>query len=136
MIIPRTFQRIINYLGQVTRADVILIGGIVLLSLLILMASKFGKPKGSLVEISVRGKVYMKQSLNQDAIVDVPGLLGNTVVKISNQRVSILSSPCRDKICVHMGTIDAHGGVLVCVPNEVSVRVVSDTNETFDALTR
>lgn len=78
----------------------------------------------------------VKQELNRDSIINVQGPIGTTVVKISNRQVRILSSPCRDKLCMHMGAIDARGGVLVCVPNEVSVRIVSDENELFDALTR
>lgn len=136
MRIPRNAENLLHHFGHLTKADLALIGGIIVLSVLVLLSAKIVRPKGSVVEISVGGVVSVKQELNRDSIINVQGPIGTTVVKISNRQVRILSSPCRDKLCMHMGAIDARGGVLVCVPNEVSVRIVSDENELFDALTR
>lgn len=136
MKISRTVQHLALTTGNITKADILLIGGIVVISLLILAAAKFASPTGSVLEIRVGGKVYIKQDLTRDAIIEVKGPLGTTVVQIADQQARILSSPCRDKICVHMGPIEARGGVLICVPNEVSAHIVSDKKEGFDALTR
>ncbi len=119
-----------------TKGDMILVAGIVASCLLIFLTAKWAKPTGSLVEISVQGNMYMQHDLARDAVIEVKGPLGTTVVQVANQRVRILSSPCRDKICVHMGTIDAHGGVLICAPNQVAVRIVNGKTEPVDALTR
>ncbi|MGB9618194.1 MAG: NusG domain II-containing protein [Desulfomonilaceae bacterium] len=136
MRISRRIQNIVPCLGHMTKADMILVAGIVASCLLIFLAAKWAKPRGSQVEISVQGKMYMQHDLARDAIIEVKGPLGTTVVQIANHRVRILSSPCRDKICVHMGTIDAHGGVLICAPNQVAVRIVNGKKEPVDALTR
>uniref|UniRef100_A0A7C4AQL0 NusG domain II-containing protein n=1 Tax=Desulfomonile tiedjei TaxID=2358 RepID=A0A7C4AQL0_9BACT len=136
MRILRRIQNVVPHLGHMTKADMILVAGIAASCLAIVLGAKFGKSGGSLVEISVQGKIYMEHDLARDAVIDVKGPLGTTVVQIANQRVRILSSPCRDKICVHMGTIDAHGGVLICAPNQVAVRIVNGKTETVDAFTR
>ncbi len=136
MRIPRTFKRLASRPGQITRADFLLIGAVVILGVGSLLVGRHLRPKGSLVEISVSGKVYLTHDLTTDAIIEVPGPLGATVVQVAALQARILSSPCRDKICVHMGAIDVSGGLLICAPNEVSVRIVGDKTDALDALTR
>jgi hypothetical protein len=88
------------------------------------------------VEILSRDKLVGKYPLNVDRRLEVQGPLGKTEVSIKKGRVRILSSPCPHKTCVAMGDIGSEGGILVCLPNEVIVRVGNGQPNGLDAVSR
>lgn len=55
----------------------------------------------------------------------VEGPLGVTVVQIDGDRVRVLSSPCRDQICVNAGWLTLDGQWTACLPNAVFVQLLS-----------
>jgi hypothetical protein len=57
--------------------------------------------------------------------VRVAGPLGDTVIEIGNGRARVISSPCRNQICVAAPPIYRHGQWIVCLPNQVMARVDS-----------
>ncbi|HKJ85474.1 MAG TPA: NusG domain II-containing protein [Spirochaetia bacterium] len=67
--------------------------------------------------------------LDQDRLVQVSGPLGETVVEIEDGRVHVHESPCRDKICIAAGWLDATGQWTACLPNRVFVRVEGGQSE-------
>lgn len=88
------------------------------------------------VEIISQDKIPRKYPLNEDRRVEVPGPLGTTEVSIKAGRVRILSSPCPHKTCMAMGEIGTEGGILVCLPNEIVVRVGNGQPDGLDAVSR
>jgi hypothetical protein len=88
------------------------------------------------VEILSRDKILGKYPLNEDRRVDVPGPLGPTEVTIKDGRASIHSSPCPHKTCKAMGDIGTEGGILVCLPNEIVVRIGNGQPDGLDAVSR
>jgi hypothetical protein len=69
--------------------------------------------------------------LNATGSVDVPGPLGTTKVVFGGGMVHIDFSPCPTESCVAMGAISHPGQWLVCLPNQVLVRIKGsgDDNE-------
>ncbi|OGW31865.1 MAG: hypothetical protein A2088_02085 [Nitrospirae bacterium GWD2_44_7] len=93
-------------------------------------------PQGTDVRIEVNGKLAYKLPLNNNAIIAVKGIDGDTVVEIKNRKVRITESPCPNKICIHNGWIDR--GAIACLPNRVTVFVDSSEgkeNKAIDAIT-
>ncbi len=88
------------------------------------------------VEILSRDKLLGRYPLNEDRRVEVPGPLGVTEVTIKEGRVRIQSSPCPHKTCKAMGDIGTEGGILVCLPNEIIVRVGNGQPNGLDAVSR
>jgi hypothetical protein len=88
------------------------------------------------VEILSRDKILGRYPLNEDRRVEVPGPLGTTEVTIKKGRASIHSSPCPHKTCKAMGDIGTEGGILVCLPNEIIVRVGNGQANGLDAVSR
>ena len=72
--------------------------------------------------------------LDADRTVSVPGPLGDTVVSISAGEVRVLSSPCRNQICVRAGAIARSGQWIACLPNLVSVDIQGESNRSVDAV--
>lgn len=61
--------------------------------------------------------------IDTDRDIAVAGPLGDTHVRIENNSVRIVESPCPDKLCIAMGRIDSNGQWVACLPNRVFVRV-------------
>ncbi|UNC90915.1 NusG domain II-containing protein [Candidatus Contubernalis alkaliaceticus] len=66
---------------------------------------------------------------------EIEGINGLTIIEILDQRVRVISSACPDKLCVHSGWIDKPGQLLVCLPNKVVVRIISDEQQDIDFYT-
>jgi hypothetical protein len=71
--------------------------------------------------------------LDSDRSVAVPGPLGETVVEIRRGEVRVLSSPCREKICIKSGAIARPGQWIACLPNRVFIDIQGDAREKVDA---
>ena len=90
------------------------------------------------VSISVNSEEYETIPLteaNNNFRREIKGANGLTVIEILDQRVRVISSACPDKLCVHSGWIDKPGQILVCLPNKVVVRIISDEQQDIDFYT-
>ncbi len=96
----------------------------------------FLKSRVSGIEIMSGSQTVGRFSLESNRILDVRGILGNTQIRIKDGKASVVSSPCSNKYCIHMGHIGESGGILVCVPNEIIVYSVKKTEDGLDAVSR
>jgi len=95
--------------------------------------SRFGGTAASLtVEINAADERLL-YGFGAERIVEVEGPLGRTRVVIEEDGVRIASSPCPDKLCVHMGAIRKPGQWIACLPNRVFVRILGRGKEGLDA---
>lgn len=95
------------------------------LSLLVLGTALFAALKpprtsGSVVEVSVAGRVVMVLPLSRDGEWRVGGM----TVEVSDGAVRVKESDCPDRFCVRCGRVREVGRTIVCVPNRTVVRVV------------
>lgn len=122
---------------HMTTADRILIASLVVLSaVLFFVLPGTVLSGGTTVEITACGRDAGTYPLNEDRVVEVKGARGTTVVEIHEGRVRVKSSCCPNKICVGMGAKGREGGVIVCIPNEVVVKVGSSQPQGLDAVSR
>ena len=63
--------------------------------------------------------------LHEDRSFSIPGPLGETHIIVRESNVYIEDSPCRDKLCVSMGSVSLHGRWIACLPNRVFLRIDS-----------
>lgn len=80
----------------------------------------------ALLYIQNQSKVWI-YPLSKELELDIPGPLGLTHVHIRDGAAFVESSPCRDKICIHMGKISRNGEWAACLPNRVFLRVQGKT---------
>jgi hypothetical protein len=71
--------------------------------------------------------------LDTDAVTEVQGRLGPSVIEVRAERVRFTDSPCNGRLCVHSGWLDRSGDVAACLPNGVVVEVGGGRRE-FDAV--
>jgi hypothetical protein len=53
--------------------------------------------------------------------------------EVNEHGIRVISSDCPGNDCVHMGYAHNNNGVIVCVPNLMTVRL-TDTENAFDAV--
>lgn len=93
-----------------------------------------GSSDRSEVVVQADGKDFL-YPLDRDARFSVSGPIGETVIEISNHRVRVVSSPCKDKICILAGWLSSNGQWTACLPNRVFVRVEGAPDRSVDAQT-
>lgn len=93
--------------------------GLLLLSLALWAAMHFLRPQNyGFICITVDGEEYGTYSLAEDQIIPI----GKTnVCEIKNGKVSMTQADCPDHLCIRQGAIDASGGMIVCLPNKVTI---------------
>ncbi|MGC9323881.1 MAG: NusG domain II-containing protein [Desulfomonilia bacterium] len=72
--------------------------------------------------------------LDSDIRMNIPGPLGESILEISGKSVRMVSSPCPNKVCIHMGSISKPKESIVCIPNRVYVTIRSRADE-VDSIT-
>jgi len=96
--------------------------------------SVYGKnEKAQTVTIDASGKSYVYM-LDTDRVIDVPGPLGITVVKIENSAVFVTDSACKDKLCILAPPLKKAGEWNACMPNKVFIRISGKKDNEPDSL--
>ena len=70
------------------------------------------------IRIIARGEVLGTYSLDEDQVIEING---TNVAEIRDHQILMTQASCPDQICVLQGPINEHGGLIVCLPNEVLI---------------
>lgn len=122
---------------RLTRGDLLLLGGLGLITLLVWLVFSNGLDAATAeVLITVDGNPQGVYPLDQDRIITVEGRDGPTVIEIAGGRVRIVTSECSDHSW-HSHWLSSRGG-LICAPNRVIVEVRAGGADAdgMDAITR
>ncbi|MBF8984323.1 NusG domain II-containing protein [Lutibacter sp. B2] len=79
--------------------------------------------------IEIDGEEYKKLSIDDGTktkLIPVDTKYGHNLVKVEGEKVSMYESTCKNHLCIQMGTISKANQVIVCIPNRVSVKLVSN----------
>ncbi|MBS3995470.1 MAG: NusG domain II-containing protein [Alkaliphilus sp.] len=82
--------------------------------------------------IEIEGKEYKKISLAQpvsEKKIVIDTLLGHNIIGIYEDGVKIDEADCRDQLCVKMGKITKANQINICLPNRVSIKLISDESD-------
>jgi hypothetical protein len=119
----------------------LVVGDAVVISLLVaaVVAASLPRPSGashSHAQVLVSGEKVLTLDLSRDGVHDVLGPIGVTRIEVRGGKVHVVSSPCPRQICRHGGWIGEPGTLLVCLPNQVVIRVPGEPAGEADAITR
>lgn len=105
---------------------------IALVVLLAVLVAAFYLPKGSsgpvMAEIYRDGQLLQRVSLDTDTSFEVTGKFTN-VITVADGSIAITASDCPGEDCVHSGGIHSSGRSIVCLPNALEVRVVTQASD-------
>lgn len=110
----------------ITPRDFLIITAVLIPALIFLVVNS--GDNGNFAEISYNGKVVKTVSLSEELEFSVNGV----TFSVKENSVCVVSSPCPDKICVKTGAIKRNGETIICLPEKVSVRIISDNETTAD----
>lgn len=79
--------------------------------------------------IKVKDDEYI-YPLNQEQDLFFDGELGKSHIIIHDGCVEFKESPCRDKVCIHMGQGRKDGDFMACLPNRIIVTVQGGKRDT------
>lgn len=110
------------------KRDILLVIGILVIAGVFYIGNLIMHRKpASTLEISVDGAVVMELDLNKDTEVTIDGSNGGTNhLIIKDGEAYIDDASCPDKVCIHQGKIHLNGEMIVCLPNLMIAKVVSE----------
>ncbi|MDH5325419.1 MAG: NusG domain II-containing protein [Gammaproteobacteria bacterium] len=118
---------------QVTRGDaVVILVAAVWLAFIYFMAVK-PTQTGSQATVLLSGKPWKTFDLNRDQLIEVPGSVGTSSLRIKDGQIRFIDSPCTAKQCILQGWLKYSGELAVCLPNRVSVQILG-ANPRYDSI--
>ncbi len=122
-----------------TKWDKYLIGFVIIIAISgIFYVKSFTTNNGNVyLVIDVAGKEYKKISLSPDLpkeriVIDTE--LGHNVIEYDGNSAKIVEADCRDQLCTKMGKITQPHQINICLPNRVSIKIVSDSESDIDII--
>lgn len=116
----------------IKKGDMILVVLLLLAAGLFFLIGSFRKPGNyAVVDSSGDCQTYSLNE-NQEIVIDNAKNHGKNIISIKDGTVSMTYATCPDLICVHHHSIEKNGETIICVPNDVSVRIVSTVENDID----
>lgn len=109
--------------------DALLIG-LATVIVILLTINAYGGASEQSYALVRNGDSTWRFPLDKPLHANIPGLMGDTVIHISDGKISIEDSPCPTKSCTTMGGISRKGQWLVCMPNGVFITIEGASEET------
>ncbi|QZY56597.1 NusG domain II-containing protein [Crassaminicella profunda] len=82
--------------------------------------------------IEVDGEAYKKISLDGSDVsktIEINTKYGHSVIEIDGKGARFLESDCKDQLCVKMGKITKSNQTSICLPNRVSIKLISEKSD-------
>ena len=111
------------------KKDLVVIGVILAVILLSFALMQLFKKDGDYVLVRVEGKEVARYSLQIDGEYQLNG--GTNVLKIQDGKAYLIYADCPDHLCINQGKISQNGQTITCLPNRLTITVVSDDGGTW-----
>ncbi len=112
---------------KLRKADLLLLAAALVFGAVLVAVLLLRSPGGT-VQVRVAGAITAGYPLDVDASYTITGVNGGTnLLVIEDGAARIEEASCPDGVCVHTGRIRRNGQSIVCLPNQVVVEIVSDT---------
>ena len=116
---------------KLKKADIILSAALIIISLALFFVFSPKGDAGNKAVVRVGGESVFELNLDVDGTFEIGD--GNTC-EVKDGKVTMIQADCPDFDCVKTGEIYRSGEVIVCLPNKVSITVISDEDDEIDAV--
>ena len=114
------------------KKDFILIFIILLIVVVSFGTNHFTNAKsGKQIEIYVDNELYKTYDIDDEDEIKIESEEGYNVVKIHNHGAQITEASCPDKVCIHEGFITKPSESIVCLPNKVHIKIITDDTNNY-----
>ena len=117
-----------NYL----RNDIILIASVIILCIVAMLFFNTTKEEGGKAVVVIDGKEVASYSLDEPKEIRLENKGGYNILVIEDGYAFIKDASCHDKICVNHNKKKYNGETIVCLPNKITVKIVSDNEAETD----
>lgn len=100
-----------------------------IISIVVIFIMRNSETNGKTAKIFSSNKLVRTVSLEKDDEFTIKNGDGYNVIRIKDGKISVVESDCKNQICVNQGEIDNGLFPIVCVPNGLVIRVVSNDEE-------
>ena len=90
--------------------------------------------EGDKVVIYLDNKVYKEIPIDATEDITIKTDSGFNKIKIHDKGVEVVDASCPDKVCVKTGFIDKSNKNIVCIPNKVSIKIISNEKNDIDTI--
>ena len=81
------------------------------------------------LEIAINGEVVKRLDLSRNTELTIEGANGGSNHLVLQDGIAwIDEATCPDKVCIHQGKIRYNGQIIVCLPNQMTARIVGSGN--------
>ena len=112
--------------------DIILGTVLLLAALCLFFVLPKTKSEGNYVEVKQGNDVTGTYSLEKDGRYEIKAFYGSNILVIKDGSAYMEEASCKDHICMNMGHISQVGETIICLPNEVFVKVINKDGEGGD----
>lgn len=115
--------------------DIIIIVVLMIISFLpeVILVMILGKGyDNTYAEVTIAGELYKNIPLSEhkgEEIIEINSKTGVNIIKVSDDKISIVEANCPDKVCMKPGFIHKPGESLVCLPNRLMIQIKGNTEE-------
>lgn len=114
---------------QFQKGDLLAAALPLLLAVVVFLVFLPGKNSSArIAEVYQDGNLMQRISLDTDQIWTVTADYSNTIT-VCDGKIAITDSDCPGGDCVHTGWIGTSGRSIVCLPNRLEIRVLSDDGD-------
>jgi hypothetical protein len=122
---------------KATKADKLIILMLFALTLLSFNVRSYFGAAGKEAHVFLDGKLKYTISLDHEKEYKIRVLNGEATIEVFDGKLYIMEAPCPLKICIKDSPISREGEALVCVPNNMIVKVAgSKEEEVLDTVTK
>ena len=90
--------------------------------------------EGKMAVVYTDGVEFHRLELDQDTIIEATGPLGPSLIHVHDGKIWIEEAPCPHQLCRKMGKVGRRGGIIVCVPNRILIKIEGESDD-WDAVT-
>lgn len=84
------------------------------------------------VIVKVAGEIEGVYDLSEDQEIEINQ--GTNILQIKSGKADMIEADCPDQLCVHQKPVSRNQEALICLPNKVTVEIVSAENSEYDAV--
>ena len=114
------------------KIDFIIIIFFVLMAVVSIALFYLNKEEGGYVEVIVNKEIKDIFPLDENKQYTILDGKNINKIKIEDGKVWVTDASCPDKLCVKQGKIDKDGQSVICLPNKVVIKIVSDKKDEID----
>lgn len=111
------------------KGDLLAVGATILLAIVVFAIFLPGRTEGAAIAQIYQDNVLVNTvSLDEDQEFTLTGQY-DTTITVRDGKIAVTRSDCPGEDCVHSGWSNSSGRSIVCLPNRVEIRILSDTDD-------